>query len=260
MKASLLLTGFALALSAASSTLRADEACASVYVVDRSEEFAATEGACLPYGAQEKPGPRREILSLAGGPAGSTVFMAAFAGDAPHLGLPPVLAAQTEDAKPVRFPAEGARWPFETAGTPVDLFVAVFDKADPELTKLAEYSAWLAEALEAKNETEILLHSEAIKKRLNHLVRQQGGGELSSKLGGAITAPRVASSSKAATTRGGAISTGFPGKRGPNASVAATRLGLKTLDNEWRDDSRPIAFGLASPGVLVVPIASAAAP
>lgn len=260
MKASLLLTGFAFALLVAPSILRSDEARASVYLVDRAEEFAATEGVCLPFSALEKPGPKREILSLASGPAGSTVFMVAFAGDTPHLGLPPVLAAQTADSKPVHFPVEGAKWPFETAGTPVDLYIAVFDQADPELAKLAESSTWLSDALKSKNETEILLHSEVVKKRLNHLVRQQGGSELSSKLGGAITAPRLASSSKAATTRGGATSTGFPGKRDPKAAIAATRRGLKTLDNEWRDDSRPIAFGLAKPGVLVVPIATAAAP
>ncbi len=258
MKALLLLTGFAFALLVAPSILRSDEARASVYLVDRSDEFAATGGSCLPFSALEKPGPKREILSLAKGPARSTVFMIAFAGDTPHLGLPPVLMAQPEDSKPVRFPAEGTKWPFETAGGSVDLYIAVFDQADPELAKLTEYSTWLADALKSKNETEILLHSEVIKKRLNHLVRQQGGSELSSKLGGPITAPREASSSKAATTRGGVSSTGFPGKRDPKASIAAVRRGLDALEKEWREDSRPIAFGPAKPGVLVIPIATAA--
>lgn len=260
MKASLLLTGIALACSVMSPGLRADEARASVYLLDRSGEFADTEGACIPFDAMEKPGPSREILAIAKGPAGSTLFMIAFAGDAPHLGLPPVLVEQTEEGKPLRFPAEGAKWPFESAAKPVDLYIAVFDKADPELAKLTEYSTWLTDALKSKNETEILLHSEVIKKRLNHLLRQQGGGELSSKLGGAITAPREASSPKAATTRGGAGSTGFPGKRDPKASIAAVRRGLKTLDTEWKEDSKPIAFGLAKPGVLVFPIATTTAP
>jgi hypothetical protein len=260
MKAPLLLTGLALALIAAPSILRSDEARASVYLVDRSGEFAATGGSCLPYSALEKPGPMREILSLAKGPAGSTVFMVAFAGDTPHLGLPPVVAVQTADSKPLRFPGEGAKWPYESAAKPVDLYIAIFDQADPELAKLTEYATWLSDALKSKNETEILLHSEVIKKRLNQLVRQQGGSELSSKLGGAITAPREASSSKAATTRGGATSTGFPGKREAKASIAAVRRGLNTLENEWREDSRPIAFERAKPGVLVIPIATAAAP
>jgi hypothetical protein len=260
MKDTLLLAGIAFALAAAPSILRSDEARASVYVVDRSGEFAATDGACLPFHSMEKPGPSREILAIARGPAGSMVFMIAFAGDAPHLGLPPVLAAQGEESKPVRFPAEGAKWPFESAAKPVDLYLAVFDQADPELAKLTEYSGWLTDALKSRNETEILLHSEAIKKRLSHLLRQQGGSELSGKLGGAITAPREASSTKAATTRGGVGSTGFPGKRDLKASLAAVRRGLKTLDTEWKEDSRPIAFGLAKPGVLVIPIATTTAP
>jgi hypothetical protein len=246
MNAPLLLNGFAFALLVAPSVLRSDEARASVYVIDRSGEFAATGGSCLPFSALEKPGPKREILSLAKGPAGSTVFLIAYAGDTPHLGLPPVLATQTGDSKPVRFPAEGAKWPFESAGGSADLYIAVFDQADPELAKLTEYSSWLADALKSKDETEILLHSEVIKRRLNHLLRQQGGSELSSKLGGPVTASREQSSSKAATTRSGA-----------KPSTAAGRRGLDRLEQEWREDSRPIRFGPAKPGVLVLPISNA---
>jgi len=181
--------------------------------------------------------------------------MVAFAGDAPHLRLTPVLAEQGDESKPVRFPAEGERWTFDSAKEPVNFYIAVFDKADPELAKLAEDSASLAEALKSKNETEILLRSEAMQKRLRQFVRQQGGSELSARLGGAITASREASSSKAATTRNGTAG-GFPNSLSLAASLAPKRRGLKTLDSEWREDSRAIPFGLAKPGVLVVPIAA----
>ena len=240
---------------------RAEEAHASVYVVDSSAEFAETGGACLPYSPEEKTGDAREVLALAKGPPGSTILMIAFDRDTLHLGIAPVIAPQTETSSAARFPAEGGKWPFGKPSRPVDLYVAVFDEADPELAKLAEYSDWLSEALAGKNEVDALLHAEAIHKRLSQLLRQRGVEEYRVKFGDGLTSLRLPPSSKAAITRGTPGDPILdPTKREPKSPLAAVRRGLKTLDKEWREDSRPIAFGLASPGILVFPVTTPPAP
>lgn len=254
MKPIFLLFGLSSAFIA-SPLLTADEAHASVYVVDRSSEFSEMEGACLPYSPQEKTATAREILAIAKGPAGSTVFMMAFDRETPHLGLAPVIVAQGEDAKPVRFPAEGGSWPFEKFSRPVDLYVAVFDSADPELAKLSEYSGWLTDALQEKDEVNALLHAEAIQKRLSNLLRQRRVEDYRVKFGDGLTSARVAPSSKAAVTRGTPTDPLLDGvKREPLSTVAAVRRGLKTLDKEWRQDARVLTFAPGAPGVLVFPI------
>lgn len=255
MKPTALLFGLTCFAFSGKPYVHAGEAHASVYVVDRASEFADTEGACLPYSPQEKTASSREILGIAKGPAGSTVFMIAFDRESPHLGLAPVIAAQGEESKPVRFPAEGTSWPFEMFSRPVDLYVAVFDSADPELEKLTEYAEWLTDALKEKDEVNALLHAEAIQKRLSNLLRQRRVEDYRVKYGEELTSARVPPSSKAAVTRGGKSDPLLDGdKRVPKSPVAAVRRGLKTLDGEWRQDARAIPFTAGSPGVLLFPI------
>lgn len=255
MKPNALLFGLICFTLAGSPNARAGEAHASVYVVDRASEFAETGGACLPYSAQEKTAASREILGIAKGPAGSTIFMIAFDRESPYLGLAPVIAAQSEESKPVRFPAEGSSWPFEKFSRPVDLYVAIFDSADPELEKLTEYAEWLTDALKEKDEVNALLHAEAIQKRLSNLLRQRRVEDYRVKYGDELTSVRVPPSSKAAVTRGGKSDPLLDGEtRVPKSPVAAVRRGLKTLDGEWRQDARAIPFAVGSPGVLVFPI------
>ena len=255
MKPLLLLLGSTCSAFIASPRLEAGEAHASVYVVDRSEEYSGMGGACLPYSPQEKTAPAREILGIAKGPAGSTVFMIAFDRGSPHLGLAPVIVAQGEDSKPARFPAEGASWPFERFSGPIDLYVAVFDSADPELAKLGEYAEWLTDALKEQDEVNALLHAEAIQKRLSNVLRQRRVEDYRVKYGDELTSARVAPSSKAAVTRGTPSDPLLDAsKRAPKSPVAAVRRGLKTLDSEWREDARVIPFAPGAPGVLVFPI------
>ena len=255
MKPIFLLLGLTCSAFIASPRLYAGEAHASVYVLDRSSEFSEMEAACLPYSPQEKTAAAREILGIAKGPAGSTIFMIAFDRESPHLGLAPVIVAQGEDAKPVRFPAEGAAWPFEKFSRPVDLYVAVFDSADPELAKLTEYAEWLTDALKERDEVNALLHAEAIQKRLSNLLRQRRVEDYRVKFGEELTSARVAPSSKAAVTRGNPSDPLLDAaKRAPKSSVAAVRRGLKTLDSEWRQDARVLSFAPGAPGVLVFPI------
>ncbi len=261
MKTVVPIAALAFLVAAGPAALRGEEAHASLYVVDRSEEFAETGGACLPYSPEEKAGPSREILAIAKGLPGSTIFMIAFDRDAPYLGLAPVLVEQTEDSKPARFPGEGGVWPYERTPALVELFVAVFDKADPELAKIAEYAEWLGDALKEKNEVEALLHAEVIKKRLSNLLRQRSVDDYRVKFGDGLSSLRLPPSSKAAVTRGTPSDPLLdPSKREPKASLAAVRRGLKTLDEEWREDSRPIPYGLASPGILVFPVTPPPAP
>jgi hypothetical protein len=255
MKPTAFLFGLTCITLAGSPQARAGEAHASVYVVDRASEFAETGGACLPYSPQEKTAASREILGIAKGPAGATIFMMAFDRDSPHLGLAPIIAAQSEESKPIRFPAEGTSWPFDKFSRSVDLYVAVFDSADPELAKLAEYAEWLNDALKEKDEVNALLHAEAIQKRLSNLLRQRRVEDYRVRYGDEITSSRLPPSSKAAVTRGNKPDPLIDGdKRAPKSPVAAVRRGLKTLDGEWRQDARVIPFTVGNPGVLVFPI------
>lgn len=246
---------------AGSAMVRAGEAQVSLYVVDRSPEHAESGGVCLPYTPAEKAGSQCDVLAIAQGSAGSTLLIIAFDGDILHRDLAPVLSEQTGDSKPVRFPDGEASWTHSGATRPVELYVAVFDNADPNLARIAESVEWLSEALEEKAETEILLHAGTVKKRLSNLLRQKSAAEYQAKFGEG-DAPRVAPASKAAVTRGqteGSLLFG-PDKRDPKATVAAVRRSFKTLDDEWREDSRAIAFDRSSPGVLVFPVTPPPAP
>lgn len=252
--------GLLISLAAPAGLLRSEEAHASVYVVERSAESAAAEALCHPYAATSAPGPGREILALAKGPPGSTVLMVAFAGDAPHLGLAPVLAAQSEESPPARFPAEGASWPYETAGEAVDLYIAVFDRGDPGLPKLVDAAARLSGALTAKKSVEAMLHAEEVRKALSQVMRRLGVQAYRVDYGTDPASLRERSAPKAATTRGGSLSLAKPKEEGgaKGAPDAPRRLG--SLDAEWLEDARPISFGLASPGALVFPIAKPETP
>lgn len=245
----------------AASESRGEEARAMVYVVDRAPEFAGMEGACVPYGPAEATGKDREILAIAKAPAGSTVLMIAFDRDLPHLGLAPAFAEQTEDSRPLRFPVEGAKWPYDDAAPPVDLYVAVFAKGDPNLERLSEYVEWMGEALADKDPETAALHALAIKNRLSQLLRQRSAEDYRAKYSDPITdAIRLAPSSKAAVTRGTTGLAPEAAVRAPKSPVAAVRRGLKTLDSEWREDARLIPYSPASPGLFVFPVTTPAAP
>ena len=243
---------------AATRIAHSEEARASLYILDRSPEFTDTDGVCFTFSPAEKSGKERQILGIAKGPPGSTLLMIAFDRDALFLNLAPVMAQQTENSKAVRFPAEGAIWPFDKATTSIDLYVAVFLNDDPNLPRFTEYVTWLGEALAAGDKDTVMLHTLAIKNRLSSLLRQKSVDSYRVNFGEMVAdGIRLPPSSKAAVTRG------FPStdtKRDHPGTVAAARRGLKTLENEWTEDSRAIAFGLASPGVLVFPISAPAAP
>lgn len=241
-------------------SIRAEEGLASVYVVDKSADYAETDGACLPYTGTEVPGPRREILALAKAPPGATLFLFAVQNDAPYLGLAPVIAPQSEDTLPARFPGAEQTWPHEQPATPVDLYIAVFDSSDPDLAKLSEYQEWLAEALAKKDEVEALLHTEAILKRLANVLRQRRVEDYRVKYEDGLSSNRVQPSAKAAITRGTPETGDATAARFPKAPLAAVRRGLKTLDTEWRQDGRRIPYGPGQPGVLVFTITASAPP
>jgi hypothetical protein len=152
-------------------------------VVDRAAEFSGTDGACLPYHPGEATGKEREILAIAKGPVGSTVLMIAFDRDLPHLNLAPVLAEQTEDSKPLRFPAGESKWPYDGEAPPAELYVAVFANADPgpDLERIAEYVDWMSEALADGDTETAALHALAIKNRLSHLLRQRSAEDYRAK-------------------------------------------------------------------------------
>ncbi|MCB1202660.1 MAG: hypothetical protein KDN18_00255 [Verrucomicrobiae bacterium] len=240
--------------------LRADEARASVYIVDKAKAYEETGGACLPYAPGEFPLATREILGIAKGPPGSTLVMMAFDRDAPHLGLAPVVAEQTADSKPARFPAEGSSWPYDKAHATVDLYIAVFDNQDPELAKISEYSEWLAEALAKNDEVTALLHAEVIQKRFSNLLRQRNVEEYRVKFGDGLTSLKAPPSAKAAVTRGTPDPLLDEIPRLPSVPIAAVRRGLAKLDEEWREDSRAISFAPGSPGILVFPVSTPIAP
>lgn len=254
-------------LAAMGPAAHGEEARAALYVVDRSEDGATSKGVCRPYTPEEKPGPDRELLILAEAPIGSTVFIMAFDRDAPYLGLPPLLAEQGKSSQVVRYPADGARWPFEPSPAAVELFIVVFDKGDPELPKIAESANWLTEALKKKNEVESLLHAESLKKRLTQLKRENLADNYRDKFGDGLRSLRQPPSSKAAVSRKGLETTGSPDgvlDSAPTATKpdapAVVERSLDQLEEEWRQDSRPIPHGLASPGVLVLSVAPTVAP
>lgn len=261
MKAILFSPGLLCLLAVSALESRGEEARAMVYVVDRAQDLDETGGACLPYQPAEPVGKDREILAIAKGPVGSTVMMIAFDRDLPHLNLAPVLAEQTETSKPLRFPAEGAKWPYDGVAPPVDLYIAVFAKEDPNLERLAEYVGWMSDALAAGDADTAALHALAIKNRLANLLRQRSAGEYRAKYGNSISdAIRLAPSSKAAVTRGATGPGPEASVRVPKSPVAAVRRGLKSLDSEWREDSQAIPYGPASPGILIFPVTTPVAP
>ena len=258
MKTVFLFSGLLALTLSITSTSQSEEARVSVYIVDHAAEFTDTGGACITYSPAEKSGNGRQILGIAKGPPGTTLLMVAFERDALYLNLAPVIAPQTADSQAVRFPAEGAVWPFDKASAPIDLYVAVFFNDDPSLTRFAEYVEWLREALAAGDKDTAMLHALAIKNRLSSLLRQKSVDSYRVNFGDTLTdGLRLPPSSKAAVTRS------IPStetKREQPSPIAAVRRGLKTLEKEWKEDSRAISFGLASPGVLVFPISAPAAP
>lgn len=261
MKSVFLFSGVLLLMLAAHTVSRSEEAGASIYVVDRSPEFAETGGACLTYTPGEKSGKERQILGIAKGPPGSTLLMIAFDRDALYLNLAPVIAPQTKDSKALRFPAEGTLWPYDKASPSVDLYVAVFPKDDPNLPGLTDHAEWIGQALAEGDKDTVMLHALAIKNRLSSLLRRRSVDSYRVKYSGTFAdAVRLAPSSKAAVTRG--VKSPLPDQTKSEAKgpVAAVRRGLKTLDSEWTEDSRAISFGPDSPGVLVFPITVPAAP
>lgn len=237
-------------------TARAEDANATLYVIDHSPEHAETGGACIPYTPLEKPGPDRELLAFAKGPASSTVVMLALQGESVYQGLKPVVARMTDDSKPARFPdpASGQSWPYQEAGPKVDLYVLVFSEGDPQLTKISEYLGWLNDSLKEGDEETAMLHTHAIRNRLSSIMRKQSTDSYLETYGDTLLAntDTKVGEGKAAITRGGNILANKDTK--PNAAVAAVRRGLKTIDNEWKEDSRTIRFGLNSPGLLVFPV------
>jgi len=261
MKPFFFLVGLLAIIGSGGTLSRGEEAHVSVYVVDHSAEFAAMGGACLPYTPTEKTGKERELLCVGKGPAGSTLLMMAFDRDLPYLDLAPVLAPQTADSEPLRFPAEEITWPYDKPGPAVDLYVAVFMNDDPALARIAEYVEWLGESLKQGDKETAMLHALAIKNRLSNILRQRSVDDYRVTFGSSLAdAIREAPASKAAVTRSGKSAVLTEANREPKASVAAVRRGLKTLGAEWREDSRVISFGLASPGVLVFPITTPTAP
>lgn len=250
------------AIAASGGTLsRGEEAHVSVYVVDHSTEFAAMGGACLPYTPTEKTGNERELLCVGKGPAGSTLLMMAFDRDLPYLDLAPVLAPQTADSEPLRFPAEGTTWPYDKPGPAVDLYVAVFLNDDPALARIAEYVEWLGESLKQGDKETAMLHALAIKNRLSNILRQRKVDDYRVTFGSSLAdSIRDAPASKAAVTRSGKSALLTDTTEEPKSPVAAVRRGLKKLNEQWRDDARVISFGLATPGVLVFPITTPVAP
>lgn len=247
-------TAFAAALSAVSIvsfSATAEEGNAAVYVLDRSPEFAATEGACLPYHRAEPPGPKREILAIAKAPAGATLFVFAVHRDAPHLGLAPLVAPGGETSPAARFPATGSTWAYDQVAGPVDLYIAIFDNRDPLLGKIVEYSEWLVESLSEKDEEESLLHTEAILKRLGDILRQRRVEDYRVRFDDPLIATRFPPSAKAVTTRSTTEASKDSVGGFPKSPIAAVRRGLKTLDAEWQQDSHKIAYGPGQPGIRI---------
>lgn len=261
MKPFLFLVGL-LALAGPWGTLsRAEEAHVAVYVVDHSAEFAEMGGACLPYTPTEKTGKDREVLCVAKGPEGSTVLMMAFDRDLPYLDLAPMMAKQTADSEALRFPAEGVKWPYDKPGPAVDLYIAVFMNDDPALARIAEYVEWLGESLGEGDKETAMLHALAIKNRLSNLMRQKSVDDYRVTYGSSLADTILdAPASKAAVTRSGKSALLTDTTEEPKSPVAAVRRGLKTLNEQWREDARVISFGLATPGVLVFPITTPVAP
>jgi len=241
----------------------ADEAQVSLYVVNRAEEFADMGGACVRYTPELKPGETRELLAIGKGPPGSTLFLIAFDAEGLHRQLPPVLAEQSEESKPTRFPAEESqvRWTYREDGQPAELYVAVFPQGHAQLERIAEYAGWLEDALAEDDAETATLHALAIKNRLSEIVRRQVTHEYRATYGDGLedllpTPP----SGKAAVTRGGVDPLATDAERKPRSAIAAVRRGLKTLDDEWREDARTIEFGLGAPGILVFPVTQPDAP
>ena len=246
------------------ATTRGEEANASVYVVDHSAEFQNMGGACIDYTPGEKTGHNREILALAKGPTGSTVIMLALQGNSLHLGLEPVMAKMEEDSKPLRFPDQSSegKWPFSGESEKADLYVLAFSDSDPQLEKFVKYLDWLKEAMSEENEESTLLYTHAIKSRISEIVRQQSTDAYLATFGDSLLANTntFVPEGKAAVTRSGKINLLENTDNQPDAPVAAIRRGLHTIDEEWKEDSRTISFGLASPGLLLFPITTPPSP
>ncbi|MAS92304.1 MAG: hypothetical protein CMO55_03830 [Verrucomicrobiales bacterium] len=236
----------------------AEEANATLYIVDQSPEHAEMGGACIPYTPLEKPGENRELLAFAKGPAGSTIVMLALQGDAVYGGLEPVITKMTEDSKAARFPNPESekKWAFTEKTPKVDLYVLAFTEGDPQLEKIGEYLEWLKDSLKEGDDETAMLHTHAIKNRLSNIMRQQSTDSYLETYGDSLLAntDTIVGEGKAAVTRGATKNLLQNEDTKPSAAVAAVRRGLKSIDAEWKEDSRAIKFGLNSPGLLVFPI------
>jgi hypothetical protein len=258
--------------------LRAEDAQASLYVVDRSPEHAEMEGLCLTYDPALEPGPQRDLLAIAKGPVGSTIVMIAFGPEGVHQNLSPVVALQTAETGPARFPSAETKqvWKYDGPQGGVELYIAAFADGDPDLARLSEYLGWLNEALSSDAPADATLHALALKKRFSGILRERSSETFLVK----FDDPRVPAAPKAATTRssksalpgspanGGEKETSpaFPdplvdaAPRVPSSPVAAVRRGLAHLDEEWREDSRTITYETGKPGILIFPLTAPTVP
>jgi len=276
-----------LALSFAAD-LRAEDAHATLYVVDRSPEHAAMEGLCLKYTPSLEPSAQRDLLAIAKAPVGATIVMIAFGPEGVHQNLSPVVALQTAESGPARFPSPEKKqlWKYDGPQGGVDLYIAVFPEGDPALGRITEYVGWLNEALEGDDPSEAALHALALKKRFGGILRDRSSETFVANYD---EAARVPDAAKAAITRGTKNTVpavpvspadpskprgedgkdqpaAFPdplietGPRVPSSPVAAARRGLAQLDKEWKEDSLTISFEAGKPGVLIFPLTISTAP
>ena len=231
----------------------AGEGSVAVYVVDESPEFAEMGGQCTLYSKDAKPGPNKHLLAIAKGEPGTTVLLVGFDRESDLLfsDFAPVMAAQNEDSEPMRYPSPdaGKKFSFEEEGSPVDLYFVVFDSNDPQLGRFNEFLGWMKDSFTSGDVEEANLHGLAMKNRISKMLRAKISTEYISEFGGDDS--RKAPVSKAAVTRGASA---LSLERKPPPPTAGVRRGLKSLDKEWKEDSRKISSEAGNPGILLFPI------
>jgi len=228
------------------------EGAVAVYIVDESEEHAAMGGQCTLYTVEAETSEDRHLLAIGKGDPGTTAMLVAYDRESDLLfdDIPPVIAVQTEDSPPLKFPApdSGKKFAFDGKGSPVDLYFVVFDKGDPQLEKFTEYMEWLTDSLAEGDRESANLHGLALKNRISKMLRTRISTEYLASFGGDES--QKAPTAKAAVTRG-SPSTGSNKAPVPTAGV---KRGLKTLDKESKDDARKISGSPGDPGILLFPI------
>jgi hypothetical protein len=161
-------------------------------------------------------------LGVVKGEVGSVVVVAAFETGKDKLcqGLNPIVSEQNKDVPAARFPgADPAfRWSFEQS-LQAELFVAIYSAKDPTLVTVRK----TIESIRTGSKPEaIALHSAALRNHLTSLARN-----------------RIADvDARIAPT-----------------SIAAVRRGLKTLNDEWKNEGHSFAYSQGKPGILVFKIA-----